>query len=484
MIRRVRAELVEPMTRRQFVARAAALGASASALGAILEACAQGERPSAQAALPSATQSATPSTSPVITPGPTFGGTPPVIDPPPTTATYGAMLEASALAPVTVPSAGLRTLLHEVAADARIPVSPVVVDGRRQARLTVVADDPSFADQAYRLEVAPTADGPAVSVRAGDGAGAYYGLLSLARLVVAQGSSRWVRAATVDDAPGFARRGAILDPYVLPDVGVTDASRALLLDRVRFGVGHKLNFVDLVDRTPWPAIVRFCDDHHVELMNGIGYQDRLTVTPRDQAKRQLDEMLDAGTRSFSFAWDDIGTTNPEPLARAHAEIFLDLYGHVRARDPGARVSAVLPPYGGIPGRHLVGSQPGDGERYLAVMHDALPADVRVFWTGDGGVFSQTVTAAGARAYADGVGHEIGLWDNDTIRFSREHTPCSGRAPDLPSVVHTYMGNLVGDDLWDGTNGEFAMLTSLFYTWNPSTYNPATAAAAAERILAS
>ena len=89
-------------------------------------------------------------------------------------------------------------------------------------------------------------------------------------------------------------------------------------------------------------------------MNGIGYQDRLTVTPRDQVKRQLDEMVDAGTRSFSFAWDDISTTNPEALARLHAGIFLDLYDHVRQRDPGIPVSAVLPPYGGIPGRALVG----------------------------------------------------------------------------------------------------------------------------------
>jgi len=117
------------------------------------------------------------------------------------------------------------------------------------------------------------------------------------------------------------------------------------------------------------------------------------------------------------------------------------------------------------------------------MPGAFPADVRVFWTGDGGAFSPTVTAAGARAYATAVGHEIGLWDNDTIDFSRDRKPCSGRAADLATVAHTYMGNLAGEADWSGTNGEFALLTSLFYTWNPTTYDPATAAAAAERILA-
>ena len=310
-----------------------------------------------------------------------------------------------------------------------------------------------------------------MTVRAGDEAGALNGLLSLARLIVAEGPTRWLRAATVDDAPGFARRGAILDPYVLPDIGVTDASRALLLERVRLGVRFKLNFLDLVDRTPWPEVVRFCDDHHVELMNAIGYQDRLVAWWPDEDRRRLDEVLDAGTRSVALYVDDVPTTNPEVLAGRHAAVFRDLYAYLRGRDADVRVSAVLPPYGGIPGRNLVFSEPGDGERYLAVMRDALPADVRVFWTGDGGVFSATVTTAGARAYADAVGHELGLWDNDTIRFSREGRPCSGRAPDLSSVVHAYMGNLAGEASWDGTGGELALLTSLFYTWNPAPTTP-------------
>ena len=325
------------MTRRQFLARGAALCISASALGAVLEACAQGSAPSPQAFPPSSpptrTPSATPSPAPVITPGPTFGGTPPVIDPTPTSATYGAMLEASALAPVAVPSAALRALLDEVAADAGIPVAPVEVDGRRQARLTVVADDPSFADQAYRLEVAPTTDGPDVTVRAGDETGAYNGLLSLARLVVAGGPTRWLRAATVEDAPGFARRGAILDPYVLPNVGVTAASRALLLERVRFGVRYKLNFVDLPDRTPWPELVRYCDEHHVELMVAKGYRDWLTATPRDQVKEALGAQLDAGAHSVSLNWDDMPLTDPVAIAHEQAAILRDLYGYLRGRDP-------------------------------------------------------------------------------------------------------------------------------------------------------
>ena len=66
---------------------------------------------------------------------------------------------------------------------------------------------------------------------------------------------------------------------------------------------------------------------------------------------------------------------------------------------------------------------------------------------------------------------------------RPSRPCSGRAPDLSSVVRSYMGNLAGEAHWEGTNGEFALLTSLFYAWSPAAYEPAAAAAAVERILA-
>lgn len=467
-----------PMTRRTFLGRAAALGISVSVAGTVLAACEQVTRPSPS---PAGSRSLTPSPSRVITASPSFGGTAPVVNPSPTSATYGPMLDASELVAVAVSSSSLTALLAELAAERAIPLGAGVRLGGRPARLTVTIDGGAFPTQAYRLEVAPGEDGPSVTVRAGDEAGAYYGLVSLAQLVDTDGSTIRLRTATIDDAPGFARRGAILDPA--PQTGVTTpASRAELLDRVRLGVRHKLNFVDLPGRTPWPELVRYCDDHHVELMIGWGYQDVLTTTPRQQVKDALAAQLDAGARSISLNWDDIPTTDPEALARRHADIFLDLHAFLRARDAGVRVSAVLPPYGGVPGQRLVSSGAGDGERYLAVMKTALPDDVRVFWTGDGGVFSETVTTAGARAYADAVGHELGLWDNDAIGFSRERRPCSGRAADLSSVVRSYMGNLAGEANWNGTNGEFALLTTLFYAWNPAAYDPAAAAAAAEQIL--
>ena len=404
----------------------------------------------------------------------------PAIYPTPTAARYGPLLDASELVSIDAPAA-TTALLAELATERGIPLGAEVRAGRRQARLTVSIDEAAYTTQAYRLDVRAGDDGPTVSVRAGDEAGAYYGLLSLAQLVDTSGATMRLRAATIDDAPGFIRRGAILDPA--PTTGIsTPESRTELLDRVRFGVQYKLNFVDLL-REPWPELVRYCEDHFIELMVAFGYRDALTTDPRQRSKDVLAAWLNAGAHSFSLNWDDIPTTDPDQLASRHAEAFGDLYGFLRSRDPAVRVSTVLPPYGGVPGQRLVGSEAGEGERYLALMNAALPEDVRVFWTGDGGVFSATVTTESAQRYADAIGHEIALWDNDAIRFSQGRQPCSGRAPDLATVVPTYMGNLVGDSMWSGTNGEFALLTSLLYTWNPVAYDAAAGGAAAEQILA-
>jgi len=466
------------ITRRAFLARAAALGVSVSVAGAVLAAC---EQATSRARSPAFPGSSAHVPSPFVTPAASADGIDPIVIPVPAKAIYGPMLNATELIAADVPST-ITALLAELATERHIPMGIGVTPGPRQARVNVTIDGASLPVQAYQLGIADAQDGPTVIVRAGDEAGAFYGLLSLAQLVVTQGSTMRLRTTTIDDAPGFVRRGAILDPA--PQTGVTTpASRTELLDRVRLGVQYKLNFVDLPGRTPWPELVRYCDDHFVEVMVGWGYRDALTTTPRQQVKDGLAAQLDAGARSIALNWDDIRIVDPESMARRHADVFLDLYAFLRARDPGVRVSAVLPPYGGVPGRQLVGAAAGDGERYLAVMKTALPDDVRVFWTGDGGIFSTTVTATAAKAYADAVGHELGLWDNDAIDFSRERRPLSGRATDLATVVSTYMGNLAGEANWKGTNGEFAMLTALSYAWNPATYDPESAAAAAERILA-
>jgi hypothetical protein len=471
------------MTRRVFLERAAALGLSASAAGALLAACSR---------VPSGTPTSRPESSAGATPArPTAvpGGTGlPEIVPAPRSVDYDGMVEAAEIACPTLPHGGLRDRLEEISAVAGVVLRFDAVRDRVQAQLAIRTDAIDLPPQGYRLEISRGDQGPVISIEASDEAGAFYGLLSMRQLIVADGSTFRVRLATAEDRPGFARRGAILDTIQLPTGGSTDEERARLLDRVRFGVPYKMNLVAHPNATlghsqPWPELVEYCETHHVELLSLIGYRDWLSVAPRVEVKAYLKSQVDLGIRSFSLNWDDIDTTDPEALARDHAEIFTDLHNYLRSLDPGVRVAITMPPYGGIPFKNLVASDGRSGETYLERMSAALPGDVRVFWTGDGGVFSSTVTLDGARAYASLVGRDLALWDNDALRFAAERQPLSGRAARLPELISTYMGNLADPRVaWTGTNGHFALLTMLLYAWDPENYDPAAAAATAERLV--
>ena len=471
------------MTRRVFLARAAALGLSASAAGALLAACSRVPSGTPMSRADSSAD-ATPAR-PTAVPG---GAGLPEIVPAPRSVGYGGMVEAAALACPTLTAGGLRDRLEEVGAAAGIVVRVDAVRDPAAAQLAIGTDAIDVPPQGYPLEISRGDQGPLISIEASDEAGAFYGLLSMGQLIVADGSTFRVRLTTVEDRPGFARRGAILDTIQLPTGGSTDEERARLLDRVGFGVPYKMNLVAHPNATldhsqPWPELVNYCGTHHVELLSMIGYRDWLSVAPRAETKAYLKGQFDLGVRSFSLNWDDIDTANPEALARDHAEIFTDIYGYLRSLDPGVRVAITMPPYGGIPFKNLFASDGRSGETYLERMSAALPADVRVFWTGDGGVFSSTVTLDGARAYASLVGRDLGLWDNDALRFSSERKPLSGRAPGLPELVSAYMGNLADPRVaWTGTNGQFALLTMLLYAWDPENYDPAAAAATAERLV--
>ncbi len=476
------------LTRRGLLVRGAWAGLSISGLAAALAACGSGASSPAASGPPSGAPSPSgrgggPSVTPALPSAPVPSG--PVVLPAPVSARYGPLLPIGVLDLTGVASATLAARAREVAAAAGLSVAPGPSNAPAAARVTVVADDPAYPPEGYRLTV--SADGPggaaAIEVRASAEAGAWNGLLSLGQLFAAGPAGSSVRAAEIEDGPGFARRGAILDPYVLPHVGVTEASKAVLMGRLAFAVRYKANFLGMVDRTPWPELVAYCRDHHVELMNAMGYQNWIVDWGPAEWRRRIDEKLDAGTRSIALCFDDVPVDDGTALATAHAAAYVDLYDYIRGREPDCRMSAVLSPYGGIPGAAAFGRHPEEGARYLAIMKARLPADVRVFWTGDGGVFSPTVTASGARAYRDAVGRELGFWDNDAISWAAYRTPCRGRAPDLASVVTAYMVNVAGPENWRGTNGEFALLTSLLYAWNPGDYDPDRAAAAAEQVTA-
>lgn len=443
----IEAALAGELSRRAFMRHALALGLSGPAAASLLAAC-----------------GSQPSSSPLPTPA---GGQ--RIVPTPRQATYGDPAKLGQPVSATCPEGNLRERLAEMADRAGIRLAFEAARAAGQSRLAVSVDAGDLPSQGYRLTIAAAAGQADITIQAKDEAGAWYGITSLEQLLATEAATTYATTARIIDRPSFERRGAIIDPPQLT--------------RLRFGAPYKMNLLALASGMPADIadLVSYARAHYVELLSMVGYRDQLTRTPMAELMGILSSQYELGIRSFCLKWDDLGIDDPAAMAASHGAIFAELYDHLRSLDSQIQVSVVLPPYGGIPGDTLLNGEAGAS--YLALMKERLPADVVVFWTGDGGVFSSTVTSAGARAYASAVGHPIGLWDNNGLWFISGRRPLSGRAADLPNAVSAYMANMVqGEAAWAGTAGEVALLTELQYAWAADTYEPMVACAAAEAAL--
>jgi hyaluronoglucosaminidase len=392
------------------------------------------------------------------------------IVPAPKSVHYGDTVDVAELVCVSCPAENLRDRVSEVAADAGLALAATTTADRPQARLTLTIGTAGLPAQGYRLAISAHSGGGGgadVTIQASDEAGGYYGLLSMGQLIVAGGAGAHIRLATAEDYPSFLRRGVILtfDP----------------LDRVRFGVGYKLNFFYKriqPNELGMAEVIAYCRSHYVTFMSLVGYRDYLTATPRADVEAVLKSQYDLGIRSFSLNFDDVWSDDPAALAESQAGAFNDFYAYLRSLDPGIEVAITTARYAGVPDK--IGA---DARTYLTIMKSKLPADVMVFWTGFGGPFG--ITAAGAQAYSTFVGHKIGLWDNEAVQFANQRLPLSGRAADLSTVVSTYMANMSDmETAWLGSDGQFALLTELMYAWRPETYDPLAARDLAEELLRS
>jgi len=468
-----------PSTRlvsRSSLLRPAAIGLAVLSTAAMLSGCGSSVVPQlssvslATYSPPASTP--TPPPTPALTPASTPAGIPhlqpPQIVPAPSSAHYGETVEVAELVCVACPAGNLRDRVSEVAAEAGLALADSPAADRPQARLTLNIGVAGLPTQGYRLVIAKSKGvGADVAIQARDEAGGYYGLLSMAQLIVADGGTAHLRLATVEDHPSFLRRGVILtaDP----------------LDRVRFGVTYKLNFLYKRIQPNEPGMVElvaYCRSHYVTFMSLVGYRDYLTATPRADIKAFLKSQYDLGIRNFSLNFDDIWSDDPAGLAASQATAFNDFYGYLRSLDPAIEVAITTGQYAGVPDKMGAGAR-----NYLTILTSKLPADVMVFWTGYG-VLSARIQTAGARAYSELVGHKIGLWDNEGIRYVDGRLPVSGLDADLSTVISTYMTNMSIDTAWRGSNGQFALLTDLMYAWRPETYDSSAARDLAEEPLRS
>ncbi len=334
--------------------------------------------------------------------------------------------------------------------------------------------------QRYLLKICKKRHGASITIQSRDDAGVFYALQSLKRLAILSDGKMAVRGAVIRDWPAFQHRGLILGFGMETEV---------LLNRLRQMAESKMNLLmhcgirpqggDFAKLKEHIRIIKdFCDAHYIEFCYLGGAGDQLSSRPLADVLREYEERYHAGIRSFTVNFDDLGLgktlEEARQLAEQHATITNAIYRHIKALDADVRFIFCPVPYGGIAGKNLIAGSLEAGMLYLKILGEQLPPEIPFFWTGDGGVWSDDVTVAGAEAFAQACGRKAFLWDNNTIRFINQLMPLAGREAGLPKNLAGYVGN--ANELETRWNALSVGVVETIgaYTWNPEAYDSRTA----------
>lgn len=336
--------------------------------------------------------------------------------------------------------------------------------------------------QGYRLDVHQAPYGARVVAHGGDMAGAFYALQSLRQLGVRREDGLRLRPAAILDWPLIPRRGLIT--FGNPP-GNAASIEAVLALAARF----KMNFCmgPEVRPSPGEALVRrvraFARPRHIEMTALLGGQDHLLKMPEPELVPYFEARAALGFDTLTVNFDDLGfrtAAAAEASARRQLSIALRVHDALHKR-----VKLIFCPsaYGGLPGR-IAFFTPETERPYIEPLARGLPADMPVFWTGDGGVFSRQITAQGAAVMRKLWGRDLFLWDNDPLLFANRFEPLSGRDAALHEEISGYVANLNEHEAqWrPQRNAEFTLVTAALYAWNPPAYSPDDASPAARAAI--
>ncbi|WP_374727429.1 beta-N-acetylhexosaminidase family protein [Haloactinomyces albus] len=334
---------------------------------------------------------------------------------------------------------------------------------------------------------------------ASDPTGAYYAVQTLRQLA----EPGRIAGAGIVDHPATPVRGTVEGFYGSP---WTHAER---MDQLAFHGEVKLNTYiyapkdDPYHREQWrepypPAelarleeLIEQAATHHVDFTFALSPGTSICYSdPSDFAalKAKLQQMYDAGVRSFSVPLDDISYTEwncagdrakygpPGPGAAGRAQV--DLLNRVQREfidtHPGAQPLQTVPTeYSDV-----------EDSPYKTALRERLAPEVQVMWTGDG-VIPGDITVANAREAAEVWGRKTLLWDNYPVNDFDGSTgrimlgPYAKRAPGLSEQLT----GVVVNPMNQAAASKVVEIGAAGFAWNGEDFDPQRAWQAAAEYLA-
>lgn len=321
-------------------------------------------------------------------------------------------------------------------------------------------------EQGYTLVVAKAGNSAKVTIVGGDEAGAFYGICTLEQLIVKSGNKLLVPTVSIRDWPSIKRRGMVVKSN---DVILNYLARL----KFNYNLSH-------VGRQASPE---FGKRHYMESCVLSGYRKSLVNlydrSGAEGVKKKYKREYDAGIRSFTAMFDDIGLRKPKDMGTKHATITKIAYEYLKKLDPNIILTF-------CPSQYFGGAMPGSKNRaYHEAALKILPAGVEFFWSGKR-IFSKEITTEMTAKYAALIRRKPFIFDNQPIRWAKNRpaSPCTGRSPDLHTTISGLMANVNHEAKWTPNNrkAETVLVTVAMYCWNSEAYDPKTAWKTAEEFV--
>ena len=167
----------------------------------------------------------------------------------------------------------------------------------------------------------------------------------------------------------------------------------------------------------------------------MDYEDPVEI---ELLKQKLKPMFDLGVRAFTIALDDIPDSRQAngEMAKKQAAMVNEIYRWLTSLDPQT-ILFFCPTVYQKSYEYQAEKKPRFAE-YLRELK-ALDPNILIFWTGPGGVFSETIDLASAQGLSRVFGRKILVWDNYPVndgglRKNLFLGPYTGRAPDLAEAA--------------------------------------------------
>ena len=343
--------------------------------------------------------------------------------------------------------------------------------------MTTTSNAETLKEEGYVLEV--NEEDKTIYIEGKNGDGTFYGVKTLAQLLVESGEDLVLREVVISDEPTMGTRGIVEGFYGTP---WTHADR---LDQFEFYGDHKMNTYiyapkdDPYHRNQWRDPYPESEMTRMNELISTAHENKVdfvfAISPGgdiefDGAQGEADfqslmtkceSLYQMGVRSFAILYDDIHNKDAAKQAQVlnrFNEEFIKVKGDVK-------------PLITVPTEYDTFAMNAGGQisTYTRAFADTLDEDVMVMWTGEG-VVPEGIDLENAQFVNSVYGKRMGIWWNYPVTDYMKEKLALGPIYNVDTALEGEIDFFTMNPMEHAQMSKVSLASGASYSWNTSEYD--------------